>query len=256
MFGREWVTCWVCLVAAAALSGCGNSASTPSTNAPSATGGTGADGNPGSNASSGAGTATTNGLVVSHSDGGTNCTTFYGKDLAKTLIPAVAGPCPARTGVVCAKCENEYPNVLFAGDGIKSKDEVFSSASAATCADWADGSSRADVCEVEASGKFTALAPGVGGPSGLMRPETVPGTPTEGLGPYQFSVYDFRIVSGVVTLPSCSNYYGTGITDDMRWRGQTVPCPDDNRARTATRPYSLDGVAVENTTAESIFYNN
>jgi hypothetical protein len=194
--------------------------------------------------------------VVSHSDGGNDCTTFYGKELAKTFIPSVDGPCPPRTAVICAKCENEYPNILFAGDGIKSKDEIFSRASNAACVEWANGSTRADSCEVEAAGKFTAVAPGVGAPSGLMRPETVPGALSEGLGPYQFSLFDFKIVSGLVTLPSCTNFYGTGVTDDLRWRAQTIPCPDDNRVRTATRAYAIDGVTVENVTAEYVYYNN
>jgi len=52
-----------------------------------------------------------------------------------------------------------------------------------------------------------------------------------------------------VTLPDCTNYYGTGVTDDMRWRGDTVPCPDANRVRTVPRPFVLDGV-----TAEYVYY--
>jgi len=257
MFGREWISGGFVLVATVVLAGCGNGASDSDTPAPGTSdpGVSGPGGTGNSNGSAGASSTSLNGLVVSHSDGGNDCTTFYGREQAKTFIPSELGPCPARTAVVCAKCENEYPNILFAGDGIKSKDEIFSRASNEACVAWAEGSTRADVCEVEAAGKFTAVAPGVGGPSGLARPETVPGTLSESLGPYQFSLFDFRIVSGAVTLPSCTNFYGTGVSDDLRWRGQNIPCPDANRTRTTARPYAIDGVAAENVTAEYVYYN-
>src|SRR5512146_879554 len=120
MFGSERISCGFVLVATVLLAGCGNSASGPDTPAPGASdpGVSGAGGNGSSNSSAGANSTSVNGLVVSHSDGGNDCTTFYGREQAKTFIPSELGPCPARTAVVCAKCENEYPNILFAGDGI------------------------------------------------------------------------------------------------------------------------------------------
>ena len=93
------------------------------------------------------------------------------------------GRCPARTSVVCGKCENEYPTLTHAVDGSRSRDRIFSRASLTACIDRAQGSDRADECELEWDGKFTAVAAGVGGPSGLSLPQIAPGTRTEGLGP-------------------------------------------------------------------------
>ncbi|HKO47926.1 MAG TPA: hypothetical protein VJV79_09395 [Polyangiaceae bacterium] len=212
----------------------------------------GSDSNPGNiNSSGGGGSTTPDGPVISHLDDGNDCATYYGKTKVNTLIPSELGPCPERTAVICAKCENQYPIVTHAVDGIRSRDEIFSRASVAACVAWADGSTRADECEIEHDGKFTALAAGVGGPSGLTLPEVVPGTLTDGIGPWQFSLLSFKLVGGAVTLPNCSNYYGNGVTDDMRWRGDNVPCPDANRRRTAPSPFVIEGV-----TAEYVIYND
>ena len=222
------------ILAAVALSACGGSDSESA-----ASGGS-------SNASGGTGSTTPDGLVVSHLGDNNGCVTYYGKAKANTFIPSELGPCPEPTGVVCAKCENQYPIVTFAVDGIKKRDEIFARSSVEACVSWADGTKRADACEIEWDGKFTAIAPGVAGPSGLSLPAVVPGTPTDGIGPWQFSLLDFKLTASGVTLPECTNYYGNGVTDDMRWRGDTVPCPDANRVRTAPRPFIIDDVTAEN----------
>ena len=199
----------------------------------------------GSNTSAGSGSSTPDGLVVSHLGDNVECATYYGKAKVNTLFPSELGPCPQPTGVVCAKCENRYPIVTFTVDGIKKRDDIYARSSVEACVSWADGSRRADECEIEWDGKFTAIAPGVAGPSGLSLPAVVPGTPTEGIGPWQFSLLGFKVTAGGVTLPDCTNYYGNGVTDDMRWRGDTVPCPDANRVRTAPKPFVIDDVTAE-----------
>lgn len=203
------------------------------------------NGSGGGIASGGTGSTTPDGLVVSHLGDNTECTTYYGKAKANTLFPSELGPCPEPIGVVCAKCENRYPIVTFTVDGIRSRDDIYARASVEACVSWADGSRRADECEIEHDGKFIPIAPGVAGPSGLSLPAVAPGTPTDGIGPWQFSLLGFKVTADGVTLPDCTNYYGNGVTDDMRWRGDTVPCPDANRVRTAPRPFVIDDVTAE-----------
>lgn len=233
------------ILVAGVLSACGggDSEAAASGGSSNASGGNGSGG--GGTASSGTGNTTPDGLVMSHVGDNNECTTYYGKAKANTLIPSELGPCPQPTGVVCAKCENQYPIVTFAVDGIQKRDEIYARASVEACVSWADGSRRADECEIERDGKFTAIAAGVPGPSGLSLPAVVPGTPTDGIGPWQFSLLGFELTAAGVVLADCTNYYGHGVTDDMRWRGDTVPCPDENRVRTAPKPFVLDDVTAE-----------
>ena len=58
-------------------------------------------------------------------------------------------------------------------------------------------------------------------------------------------------MGGALTLPACVNDYGNGVTEDMRWRGDDVPCPDANRRRTAPSPF-----VVEDVTAEYVYYSD
>jgi hypothetical protein len=232
------------ILAAVLLSACGGGDSETAAGG----GSSNSSGGSGSTASSGAGNTTPDGLVVSHLGDNNDCVTYYGKAKANILLSEL-GPCPQPTGVVCAKCENQYPIVTFTVDGIRWRDEIYARASVEACVSWADGSRRADECEIEWDGKFTAIAPGVAGPSGLSLPAVVPGTPTDGIGPWQFSLLGFKVTASGVTLPDCTNYYGNGVTDDMRWRGDTVPCPDANRVRTAPKPFVIDDV-----TAERVYY--